>query len=80
MTTTQLHKGKQQLKGQLAMSEENNSSMMMMMAKTLLDLEKVPSLDSVFDKIDSVTPSKLQSLAQESLNMDDFSSLTYLPE
>lgn len=80
LTETQLHKGKQQLKGQLAMSEENNSSMMMMMAKSLLDLETVPSLDSIFKKIDEVTPQKLQELAGEVFNTDEFSSLSFLPE
>lgn len=80
MTEAQLHKGKQQLKGQLAMSEENNSSMMMMMAKSLLDLGTVPSLDGIFKKIDEVTPKKLQELALETLNPEDFSSLAYLPE
>jgi predicted Zn-dependent peptidase len=80
LTDHQLNKAKQQLKGQLAISEENNNSMMMMMAKSLLDLETVPSLDSIFKKIEGVTPKKLQELANHVFDPDTFSSLTYLPE
>ena len=80
LTDLQLHKAKQQLKGQLAMSEENNNAMMMMMAKSILDLNKIPNLDHIFRKIDDVTPAKLRDLANEMWNLDDFSSLTYIPE
>ena len=80
LTDLQLHKAKQQLKGQLAMSEENNNAMMMMMAKSILDLNKIPDLDQIFAKIDAVTPSKILDLANEMWNLDDFSSLTYIPE
>lgn len=76
----QLHKAKQQLKGQLAMSEENNNAVMLMMAKSILDLDKVPDINELFDKIENTTAEQLVELARENLDMDRMSMLTYLPE
>lgn len=73
----QLHKAKQQIKGQLAMSEENNNAMMLMMAKSLLDLDKVPNLNNLFEVIEGVTSTQLQDLANECLNLDEMCTLTY---
>lgn len=76
----QLHKAKNQIKGQMALSEENKNAIMLMMAKSQLDLNKVPDINSVFDKIDSITSSHLQELATRYLPTDRMSALTYLPE
>ena len=80
MGSVQLHKAKQQLKGQLAMSEENNNSMMLMMAKTMLDLNKIPNINDLFKKIDETTAEELMELSRENLVMERMSQLTYLPE
>lgn len=74
-----LHKSKQQLKGQLAMSEENNNAVMLMMAKSILDLDKVPDINELFEKIDQVTAHQLMELARENFNSEALSQLTYLP-
>lgn len=76
----QLHRAKQQLKGQLAMSEENNNSMMLMMAKSLLDLNTIPDIGEIFEKIDGTTESELQELAKENFHSEEMSQLTYLAE
>lgn len=73
----QLHKSKQQLKGQLAMSEENNNAGMLMMGKSLLDLNRVPDLNSLFDRIDRITAAELNELAIECLDMSKLSRLVY---
>ena len=75
----QLRAAKGQLKGQMAMSEENNNAMMLMMAKSLLDLNKIPSLDEVFKKIDLITALELREIAEEALQVDQMSSLTFMP-
>ncbi|MFT7197980.1 MAG: putative Zn-dependent peptidase, partial [Marinoscillum sp.] len=80
MSSAQLHKAKQQLKGQLAMSEENNNSIMLMMAKTMLDINRVPILAELFEKIDETSSEKLLELARTNFNFEEMSSLTYLPE
>lgn len=76
----QLHRAKQQLKGQLAMSEENNNSMMLMMAKSILDLNRIPDIGELFRKIDATTAEQLMELARENFQEDQLSQLTYLPE
>ena len=76
----QLHKAKNQIKGQMALSEENKNAIMLMMAKSQLDLNKFPDINSTFKKIDAITATQLQELAQQYFPVNQMSSLTYLPE
>ncbi|MFL5730152.1 MAG: M16 family metallopeptidase [Cytophagaceae bacterium] len=76
----QLHGCKEQIMGQLAMSEENKVSFMQMMGKSVLDLGEVQSLESIFKKIKSVNARQLRQIANEIFREDEFSELTYLPE
>ncbi|MEM9325221.1 MAG: pitrilysin family protein [Bacteroidota bacterium] len=78
MSPTALRKAKQQIKGHLAMSEENNNAMMLMMAKSLLDLGRVPSLTAVFDRIDALEAGELRMIAGEILG-HELDSLIYEP-
>ncbi len=78
--TLQLHKAKEQLVGQLAMAEENNASLMLMMGKSILDLNKIHSLESIFKNIRSITSAQLQDIANEALVEDQMSYLTFLPK
>lgn len=78
--TTQLHVAKAQLMGQLAMSEESNSNFMLMMAKSMLDLGKIDTLNTIFDLIKNVTAQNLQDLANEMYDFDSFSYLIYNPK
>ena len=75
----QLQTAKNQIKGQLAMSEENNQNFMLMMAKSILDHGKIDGLDIIFNKVDKVSRSQLRRLANESLDFDQMSLLKYLP-
>ena len=76
----QLHKAKNQIKGQMALSEENKNAIMLMMAKSQLDLGKVPDINNTFKKIDAITSHKLIELAETYMPVNQMSSLTYLPE
>lgn len=76
----QLRSVKEQLMGQLAMSEESNQGYMLVMAKSLLDLGFVDSLEGVFEKIQKVSANELRDLANEMLQPEALSTLTYLPE
>lgn len=78
--SNQLHNLKEQLKGQLAMSDESNSGIMQMMGKSLLDLGRIESLQSVFERIDAVTISRLQDIANDIYKEDQLTMLKYLPE
>lgn len=79
MSSSQLEKAKQQIKGFLAMSEENNNAMMLMMAKSLLDMEHIPSLNEIFQQIEEIEAGMLQDIAQEIIPQE-MNSLIYKPE
>ncbi|KAA5548669.1 M16 family metallopeptidase [Adhaeribacter rhizoryzae] len=77
--TVQLHTAKEQLMGQLAMAEESNIGLMMMLGKSILDLDKVESLNEIFDQIRGITARQLQEIANEILHEDNLSYLNYIP-
>ena len=80
LTTNQLHVVKEQLMGQLAMSEEGNMSFMLMMAKSILDTNRIDSLGEIFAEIRAVTAPQLQDLANEMFVEDQLSTLIFVPD
>jgi predicted Zn-dependent peptidase len=80
LTSQQLSSLKDQLKGQLAMAEESNMGFMQMMAKSLLDMDRIDSLEEIFGQIDVVSAIQLQDIANEMFLEKDLSYLTFLPE
>lgn len=79
LTARELASAKEQIKGQLAMSEENNLGLMIMMGRAVIDLDRVPPLQEVFDKIDAVDALTLQTVSQETFDTDQLSYLTMEP-
>jgi predicted Zn-dependent peptidase len=79
MQKNKLEAYKNQIKGQLAMSEENNLAFMLMMARSLLDLGKIEEIDSVFTEIDRMTAEQLITLRKKYLDPDNMASLTFAP-
>jgi predicted Zn-dependent peptidase len=75
LTSRQLASAKEQIKGQLAMAEENNLSLMLMMGRSLLDLGRIPALDEIYQTIDKTSSRKLMKIARE---IFDESMLSYL--
>ena len=75
LSPSELASAKEQIKGQLALSEENNLGLMIMMGRAIIDHDRVPSLKEVFEKIDNVSSLALQSVANE---MFDETKLSYL--
>lgn len=73
------HRVKNQLKGQLAMSEENYGSLMLMMGKSLADLDRIDTLPEIFAQIDAVKPSDLTETARDIFPESRLSVMTYLP-
>jgi predicted Zn-dependent peptidase len=71
---------REQMKGQLAMAEENNLSLMLMMGRSVLDFGYVPTLEEVFEKIDEPSASKLQDIAQDIFDEKKLSYLTMMPQ
>ncbi len=78
LSPKQLQNTKDQLMGQMAISEESNISFMLMMAKSLLDLNKIEELGDIFLKINLVTSQMLRDLANEMYQENDLSTLEYL--
>ncbi len=78
--TVQLHSAKEQLMGQLAMAEESNISLMLMLGKSLLDSNRIDSLNEIFKRIQSTTALELQEIANEVFEESKLSFLTFVPE
>lgn len=70
---------KQQIKGQLAMSEENNQAYMLMMARSWLDLGRIEEIEAVFAEIDATSTDQLIDIRRQYLHVDHLSSLTFVP-
>jgi predicted Zn-dependent peptidase len=76
----QLQASKEQLIGQLAMSEENNASLMLAMGKSMLDKNRIDSLEEIYAKIRKVNAGQIQDVAVEMFDDSTLSMLTYIPE
>ena len=74
-----LTKYKYQLKGQIAIGQENNASVMLNSAKSILVYDKPLNISEVFKRIDAITSSEILEVANEILNDKKMSSLLYRP-
>ncbi len=73
----QLQRYKLQLLGQMAISSENRENLGISMGKSLLRYGKVDSLESVKQKIMSITSVKLQEIARDVFDESKMSTLSY---
>jgi predicted Zn-dependent peptidase len=73
----QLQKAKNQLIGQMAISQESNSSLMLGFAKTFLLFNKIDTFEEVAQKIESLSSHDLREIANEIFTEDNLSSLLY---
>ncbi len=79
-TDKQLQTYKEQLMGQLAIADERNSGTMLMMARSLLDLNRIDSLEEIFNQTKAITSLDLQEIAEQMFAEEGLSSLTFYPE
>ncbi|NOT74297.1 MAG: insulinase family protein [Cyclobacteriaceae bacterium] len=80
MGTKQLSSAKEQIMGQVAMAEESNISFMMMMARSILDLGKIQSLDEIFARIQGTSAEDIMRMSNEMFDEDKLSILIMEPE
>lgn len=80
LTPIQLHRLKEQIKGQLIMAEENNSNFMQMMGKSYLDFGKIDSFEQIIKKIEGISAIEINELANQLMNPARMSKLIYEPE
>lgn len=78
--TLQLHQAKQKFIGQIALAEENRMSLILSMAKSLMDFNRVDSLEEVFAKINAVTAGQLLAISNEIFDTGALSVLMFEPE
>lgn len=74
-----LHQYKQQFKGQLALARENKANVVISQAKSLLSLNRITSLEDIYQKIDRITSEEVLRMAGIYLNTNSstYSSLLY---
>ncbi|HYG19783.1 MAG TPA: pitrilysin family protein [Ohtaekwangia sp.] len=80
LSARQLSSAKEQIKGQLAMGEENNLSLMLMMGRSVLLYNRVPMLEEIFDIINETDARRLQRVAEDIFDEKKLTYLTMLPE
>lgn len=79
LTEVQLQKAKNKFIGQIALGEENRIGLIISMAKSLIDYNKIDDLQTVFNKIHAVTTTDMANIANEILDENNLTSLTFYP-
>jgi predicted Zn-dependent peptidase len=77
LSSLQLQKAQNQLKGQIAMAQESNNALMLGFAKTYLLFNRIDTFDEIAAKIDSISAKNLQDIACEIFDEKQLSSLLY---
>lgn len=80
LTKRQLASAKEQMKGQLAMAEENNLGLMLSMGRSVLDIGRVPSLEEIYNHIDEISSFTLRDVAQDIFDDRKMSYLIMEPD
>jgi predicted Zn-dependent peptidase len=78
--TLQLHKAKQQIIGQIAISLESNLAEMVSIGKSHLFYDRVDTIEDMIKKIEAISSKDLLEIANEIFIPEQFSMLTYLPK
>lgn len=77
LTEKQLSAAKKQLIGQIAIASDNSENNALGMGKTFLHYNKCEQPESVFKRIEELTPELLLEVANEIFNIDTMSTLIY---
>lgn len=79
LTEIQLQKAKNKFIGQIALGEENRIGLIIAMAKSLIDYHKIDDLETVFNNIRAVSTADMANIANEILDEQSLSALTFYP-
>ena len=77
LTSTQLLRALRQLEGQMAISAENQENNALAMAKQMLYHHHAPAWRETFAKVQQITPTQLQDLANEVFDTEKIYTLLY---
>ncbi|WP_231490558.1 pitrilysin family protein [Pedobacter sp. Leaf170] len=75
----QLQKAKNKFIGQIALGEENRIGLIISMAKSLIDHNKIDSLEQVFAKINNVKATEMAQIIDEVLAPEQLNIFTFSP-
>ena len=79
LSDRRLNQHKQQLIGQITMSQENKLNVMLAMAKSVFYFNHILTLEEISENINSISPLHFQRVAGEMLDAAKMSSLIYEP-
>lgn len=77
LTSAQLQRALRQLEGQMAISAENQENNALAMAKQMLYHHHAPAWQETFAKVQQITPTQLQDVANEVFAPDNIYTLLY---
>ena len=75
--TMQLHASKQQIKGQIAIGNDNNINELIAIGKSIISYNNVEDLQSIYNRIDIITAEDLLEVANEIFDPKQLSKLIY---
>jgi predicted Zn-dependent peptidase len=75
--TVQLNAAKQQIKGQIAISNDNNINELIGMGKSILFYDNVEDLDVIYNKVDEISSDMLIEVANEIFDPQQLTKLIY---
>lgn len=77
LSSLQLKRWQEQLKGHIALGLDSNSGLMQGLGKSLLLFDQIDTIEEIYDQIDRLTASELLEVANKYFHEDNCSSLIY---
>jgi len=77
LTSIQLHRAKEQLKGHLALGMDSNSGLMQGLGKSMLAFNQIDTLQEMHQEIDKITSKQLLEMATTFMKRDSCSELIF---
>ncbi|UOE52935.1 insulinase family protein [Mucilaginibacter sp. SMC90] len=78
--TLQLHQAQQKFIGQIALAEENRMSLIIAMAKSMVDFNRIDTLEEIFAKINQVSAEQLLEISNEIFDNNRLITLLFEPK
>lgn len=73
-----LNQVKKQMIGQIALGRENNAALMLSYGKSLMVHNKISTVEEIIKRIENISAKDITEVANEVLNINNFSRLAYL--
>lgn len=74
----QLSQSKEQLKGHIALAQENKANLMLSLGKSILYHDSIDTNEEIFKKIDAITSNQLMNIANQVFDENNLSTLIYI--